>query len=455
MEQMIRVSRRERFMLAWTAPRAMARCPAGQLILLFAMLAVLASPIPAHAEVTNPHGVAVIIGNRTYGNAAQGAASGADAGAIPTVEFAHRDAEAFRRYVVDVLGYDPENVIDLRDATQAQMWSTFGNRATADRSELWSYLDPEGRSDVVVFYSGHGVPGIEDRRGYLLPVNADPDTAEINGYSIDVLYENLAKLEEARSVVVYIDACFSGGSGGGGLLKGKRPVYVEASLPEAAGSRLTVLTAATGKQLASWDREAGHGLFTHHLLDALYGKGDADGDGEVTAREAKAYLDRHMTRAARRKHKARQNAGFSGNTDRVLASAGVGGAFPARPGLGAPEAQSEEPEEDEATVADEAQLSDPSTIVLAGGLRLSDWVLLAQDRLAKGEYLAVLTEGTEHIRTHGEHASVQSVVERAFEGYLKKSLEDVQVTDKASARAALEGVCCRSHYFVGDFSVYS
>ena len=284
--------------------------------------AVAGSFSPARAEFANPDGVAVIVGNRTY------------AGDIPDVDYAHRDAEAFKRYVVDVLGFDPENVIDLRDATQAEMWSTFGNRATADRSELWSYLDPDGRSDVVVFYSGHGAPGLEDKRGYLLPVNADPNTAELNGFPIDVLYDNLASLEEARSVAVYLDACFSGGSGGGGMLiQSASPVYVGAALPEQAGERLSVLTAATGEQLASWDHEAGHGLFTHHVLDALYGKGDADADGRVTAREAKAYLDRHMTRAARRSYKRRQRVSFTGNADTVLAAVAGGGAFPDRPEL--------------------------------------------------------------------------------------------------------------------------
>ena len=43
---------------------------------------------------------------------------------------------------------------------------------------------------------------------------------------------------------------------------------------------------------------------------ALYGKGDADGDGEVTAAEAKGYLDRHMTRAARRAFGRHQHAGL-------------------------------------------------------------------------------------------------------------------------------------------------
>lgn len=35
------------------------------------------------------------------------------------------------------------------------------------KGKLWSYLDPEG-SDVVVYYSGHGVPGLADRKGYTL-----------------------------------------------------------------------------------------------------------------------------------------------------------------------------------------------------------------------------------------------------------------------------------------------
>ena len=308
----------------------------------------------AKAEYANPFGVAVIIGNRTYGRD------------IPAVSFAHRDAEAFKRYVVDVLGFDPENVIDLRDATQAQMWSTFGSRTSPDRSDLWAYLDPDGNSDVVVYYSGHGVPGLDDKRGYLLPVDANPNTAELNGYPIDVLYDNLASLSEARSVAVYLDACFSGGSGGGGMLiESASPVYVGAALPETSEDRLAVLTAATGKQLASWDREAGHGLFTHHLLDALYGMGDADADGQVTAREAKAYLDRHMTRAARRTYKRRQNASFTGNADTVLAALGTGGGFPERPTLG-PEGEESVVDEEEAPAATESIVAEtPSSEELA------------------------------------------------------------------------------------------
>ena len=272
---------------------------------------------PAWGEVANPNGVAVIIGNGAYEHPD-----------VPDVEFAHRDAEAFLRFVTEVLGYDPDNVIDLRDTTRRELWDAFGTR-TDPRSRLWSYLDPDSGSDVVVFYSGHGVPGTDDGRGYLLPMDGDPNAAAEDGYPIDLLYRNVGQLAEARSVRVYLDACFSGGSHGGSLIHDASPVYLPAALPSDVTAKVASLTAASGDQLASWDRESGHGLFTHHLLDALYGGGDTDGDGRVTAREAKVYLDTHMTRAARRLERRVQHASLLGAPDIVLASAPADG-FPAR-----------------------------------------------------------------------------------------------------------------------------
>ena len=284
---------------------------------------LLAWGIVQGAHAGDPHGVAVIVGNKNYAHELVG-----------NVKYAHRDAEAFRRYVLDVLGYRPENVIDLRDAGQAEMESAFGNERSHE-GHLWRYLDRRGRSDVVVFYSGHGVPGLKDRRPYLLPVDADPNTAEINGYPVDLLYGNLAKLEDARSARVYLDACFSGFSGGGGMLiRSASPVQAVAALPE-GWEKLTILTASSGLQVASWDEEARHGLFTHHVLDALYGRGDAD--GKVTAREVKDYLDDHMTPSARRRLGRIQDAGLRGAVEAVLSSAPAGG-FPKRPVVGTDDA---------------------------------------------------------------------------------------------------------------------
>ena len=281
------------------------------------MLPVAPMAGDALAAARNPLGVAVIIGNKNYRH-----------DRVPDVTYAHRDADAFRHYVLEVRGFDPENVIDLRDADQAGLETIFGNERSHE-GKLWRYLDPDGGSDVVVFYSGHGVPGQKTGRGYLLPTNGDPDTAEINGYPIDVLYENLGKLREARSVRVFLDACFSGDSARGMLIRSASPVPVKPALPEGLSGKMTALAAATGRQLASWDEKARHGLFTHHLLDALHGKGDFDNDGRVTAAEAKTYLDRNMTRAARRSFGRHQRASLTGMSSAVLSSA-VDGAFPKR-----------------------------------------------------------------------------------------------------------------------------
>jgi len=283
-----------------------------KILLRSALLGCLAFLIvaPTFAAQSNKRAVAVIIGNKNYANR------------IPTVEFAINDADAFRRYVVDILGYRSENIIDLRDATKAQLESAFGNRETPE-GKLWRYLDPRGRSDVTVFYSGHGVPSLKNKRGYLLPVDADPNAPEINGYSVDVLFNNLSRLS-AKSISVFLDACFSGDSEKGMLIRATSGITIAPKLPDKMASKMTIITAAQGDQVASWDFKTGHGMFTTHLLDALYGaadKGDfGNHDDRIALSEVSEYLMDNMTRAARREYGRHQNAWVVGRNETVVAS---------------------------------------------------------------------------------------------------------------------------------------
>ncbi len=283
---------------------------------LFFLLGLLAPLVLSgiSARAADKNAVAVIIGNTDY---AEG---------LPAVDYAGRDADAFKAFVTDVLGYDPENIIDLRNTTKAEMEAAFGNERTAE-GKLWRYLDPRGKSNVMVFYSGHGVPGLKDKRGYLLPVNADANSPEINGYPIDTLLENLAKLE-AKSIAVFLDACFSGNSAKGMLINATSGITISAKMPDKTRGNLVVLSAARGDQVASWDTEAQHGLFTRHLLEALYGAADTaeygDGDGNITLVEVKNYLDDLMTRRARRLWGRHQNADMRGEGSTILASVVTG-----------------------------------------------------------------------------------------------------------------------------------
>ena len=401
--------------------------------------AALCAALPgfsARAEFANPYGVAVIIGNRSYENER-----------VPEVAYAHRDADAFRRFVLEVLGFDPDNLIDLRDATQAEMETALGNERTP-QGLVWRYLDTQEGSDVVVFYSGHGVPGLKDKRGYLLPVNANPDTAEINGYPIDVLYANLGKLEDAKTVRVFIDACFSGDSDQGMLVRSASPVYVQAALPEAAGDKLTVLTAASGNEVASWDEEAQHGLFTHHLLDALYGAGDADGDGQVTAAEVKHYLGRTMTRSARREFGRLQNASLNGAAHAVLVSAGADGAFRSRPALDGEAAEAVAAVEEEAVETEErlpgteeespqvVQNESPEELEKALGLTRARRVLV-QRGLTALEYDVGPADGLFGKRTRTAVAAYQEAKGFAETGYLSSEQADALAAVGEEAAQAL------------------
>ena len=342
MDTIVPVSRRERFMLPWTAARMMVRGLVGRLCLLVSALAVLTCPSAVSAAPTNPHGLAVIIGNRSYTHAD-----------VPTVDYAHRDAQAFKRYVIDVLGYAPDNVIHIEDATRSEMQKVLGSAETTmnDIQARLNILAPQSGSDVVVYYSGHGVPG-KSGDASLLPADVPPHRAQSESYPLKLLYEKLGALQHTKTVRVFLDACFSGSSDGGRLVAAS-PVYQEPAFPEEVTDTMMILTAVTGTQLATWDRKAGHGLFTHHLLDALYGEADTDADGQVTAREVERYLGRVVPSHAWLLNEREQRPQLTTRTQSglVLASAGVGGGFPARPELSALSTAGEE----EPKVADDGK----------------------------------------------------------------------------------------------------
>ena len=253
----------------------------------------------------NPDGVAVIIGNKNY------------VGRVPPVDFAHNDAEAMKRFVVEILGVHKGNIMDLRDVTLAEMENVLGNSRT-HRAKLWQWVRPH-ESDVFVFYSGHGVPGLKDGREYLLPVDGDPNKAEIKGYPVELLYKNLDKLK-ARSVTVLMDACFSGESPHGPLIRDASGIRVVPK--ERPAVPFTVISSSRKDQSASWDKKAQHGLFTKYVLEALYGAADGkrygNADKRITLSEIKAYLDREMTYAARRRYGREQQAMVSGDPEKVI-----------------------------------------------------------------------------------------------------------------------------------------
>lgn len=250
--------------------------------------------------------VAVIIGNKSYIQ-----------DDIPDVAYGDRDAEAIHAVLVNDLGFDPANIIVAKDASQGEMLAIFGSE-TNIQGRLWRYIDPNGKSSVFVYYSGHGAPDVRSHVPYLLPVDTDPNAIALNGYSLNLMYKNLSKLS-VKSVSVMLDACFSGGSHQGMLIKSASPVMVSAEMPQGPTSgKLTVLAAADGNQLASWDEKKGHGIFTSHLLDGMKGKADKNQDGKITAQELYSYVSYAVQRQARREFGRVQTPTLLGDPNRVV-----------------------------------------------------------------------------------------------------------------------------------------
>ena len=249
--------------------------------------------------MSRPDDIAVIIGNADYGK------QGKD---IPDVVPAYADAEGFKRYALTALGIREGNIINLRDATGAQMERVFGSERT-HKGQLFDWVR-SGVSNVHVYYAGHGAPAGDDGTAYLVPSDAAATAIDINGYPLDVLYRNLGKLP-VKSVTVVLEACFSGASQGGTVIPKASGIHVRpkvASIPE----NITVIAAGSPEQLASWEQDGSHGLFTKYYLTGMSGQADqsphGNGDGRVSYGELESYLKRTMTYFARRYYGRDQTA---------------------------------------------------------------------------------------------------------------------------------------------------
>jgi len=255
-------------------------------------------------SIENRHGIAVIIANRDY--------RGKD---VPPVDFAISDGLIMKEYLQKTLGFRPGNIMYTENATEAQFRAIFGVESD-HKGKLFGWVRP-GESDVFIYYSGHGAPDVNTKTAYFLPVDCDPQSVRMNGYSLNLFYANLSKLP-ARKITVVLDACFSGGSEKGMLIKQASPVTLRATQPVLALNNASVFASSRGDQVSSWYSAKKHGLFTYYFLRGLKGEADLNKDGKLTTGELELYLSQEVTYMARRIHLREQTPQLIGEKDTVL-----------------------------------------------------------------------------------------------------------------------------------------
>ena len=215
---------------------------------------------PTNKENDNTY--AVIIANESYTNED-----------VPSVPFANNDGQIFSEYCLNLLGLPQKNIRVLSNATKSQL------------SQQLKWLSriceaSNGEANVIFYYAGHGIPDDATKTSYLLPSDGDAKDSS-TGFKLDDLYKSLGSMG-AKSVVVFMDACFSG-AGLEAMSRGIRIKPKEGIIPN--GKNMVVFSATQGDERSYPYKEESHGLFTYFLLKKL-----KDSNGKINLGDLADYL---------------------------------------------------------------------------------------------------------------------------------------------------------------------
>ena len=248
-------------------------------------------------KMRNPDALAVVIGVENYQY-------------VPDATYAYNDAEVFREYLSETLGFKKQRIKIATNskATQAELNKLLGANGWLSRNIV------KGKSDLVVYFSGHGISNQTDQSTGILPFDVDPNYAI--GLPLSKLYENLSKMG-AKSVTVYLDACFTGQTRDSKMLiADARPIIItpkKGNFP----SNINVFSASSGSQISGALKEKEHGLFTYYLLKGMSGDADINKDKSIQLNELSKYVSKNVKDQAAINGRE-QTPELQGDKDRVL-----------------------------------------------------------------------------------------------------------------------------------------
>ena len=186
---------------------------------------------------------AVIIGNEKYEDETD-------------VPYAECDANVFKDYCQKTLGLQENHIrfisnAGYNDLRRALGWLKQGLEAYG------------GEGCAIFYYAGHGIPDENEKTAYLLPVDGSGSDVE-SAYSLDKLYQTLGSMQ-AKNILVFLDACFSGAKRDGKMMASARGVAIKTKV-QVPQTNTIVFTAAQGGETAYPYKEQQHGMFTYFLL---------------------------------------------------------------------------------------------------------------------------------------------------------------------------------------------
>jgi WD40 repeat protein len=142
---------------------------------------------------------------------------------------------------------------------------------------------------AIVFLSGHGIRDVGGEF-YFIPVDVDGNNCTASCISGDLLKKSLANV--SGRVVVMLDACHSGASAITALKNAaSQKAAADGLMRDLVSEDYGVITmcSSLGQEYSMENPDAGHGLFTLSLMEALAGRADFNRDGYVHIHEMDRY----------------------------------------------------------------------------------------------------------------------------------------------------------------------
>jgi len=224
--------------------------------------------IPENSHLKKTKTYALVIGNEDY------TTYQTNLGSEVTVDYAVNDAEVVSKYFEKTFGIPEKNIALLKNATYGQMMRAI------NKLEIISEIS-DGESELILYYSGHGLPDETTNEAFIMPVDASATTLE-SAISLNDIFQKLTTFPSKR-VIAVIDACFSGGGRNQGLVAMKS-VKIKPSAPSLKGN-LVVLSSSTGEESSGVYREKQHGMFTYYFLKKLQ-----ESKGDISMKELADYI---------------------------------------------------------------------------------------------------------------------------------------------------------------------
>ena len=258
------------------------------------------NPSKIKAINLNKNKVALIIGIENYDKTSK-------------ATYANKDAQYFYEYANLTFGIPTEN-IKLLVEENANFIQSVGTLKKWLPSKI-----SKGRTDLIIFFAGHGLASIDGSELYLLLQDSEPDLLEDFSLSRNKLFKIIKDLNP-KSVTIFLDACYTGFSRDNKmLLADARPIRIVANEEESIPDNFTIFSASKNTQISSGLKEAKHGIFSYYLMKGLEGKADSNKDYKITNGELLAYMDQNVSQKAAELGR-QQNPMLSGDENKVLMS---------------------------------------------------------------------------------------------------------------------------------------